>query len=222
MDQFRDFQEFLPGLNIRTIFDVGANRGQSARAFRRACPSAEIYAFEPVETTFAMLSQVVQNSKKIHLFQLALGDQPAKLTIEAKPGSLKNRIGDGDATRGQDVEVDTGDRFCASRGIASIDFLKIDAEGYDLKVCQGFAGMFKAQAVDVVQVEAGLNPQNARHIPLDAFREFLDPLGYTLFRIYDQAGSPSAVRCNVVFISGALAVKNPKPRKEKAVHLAGL
>lgn len=222
MDQFRDFQALLPAFKIKTIFDVGANRGQSTRAFRRACPEADIYAFEPVETTFAMLSSTLQGNKRTHCFQIALGDQLAKLKIEAKPGSLKNRIGDGDAANGQDVEVDTGDRFCASRGIGSINFLKIDAEGYDLKVCHGFVGMFKAQTVDLVQVEAGLNPQNTRHVPLHAFREFLDPLGYSLFRIYDQAGRPWAARCNVVFISDALAVKNPRPPSAKAGQLMGL
>lgn len=211
MDQFHDFTTLLPNLKIKTIFDVGANTGQSARAFRKACPDADIYAFEPVEATYALLTSTLRRDKKTQCFQTALGDQRATLKIRAKPGSLKNSIGDGD--RGADVEVDTGDHFCSTLGIESINFLKIDAEGYDLKVCNGFAGMFAAQAIEVVQVEAGLNPQNLRHIPLEAFRECLTPWGYSLFRIYDQAGHPVAARCNAVFVSRALAAQNPKTPK---------
>lgn len=214
MDQFRDFKELLPALSIKTIFDVGANKGQSARAFRKACREADIYAFEPVQATFALLTAAVENDQKTRCFRTALGNQQATLKMEAKPGSLKNRIGDGD--RGVDVEVDTGDHFCAVHGIGSINFLKIDAEGYDLKVCQGFARMFETQAIELVQVEAGLNPQNQRHVPLQAFREYLEPFGYSLFRIYDQAGQPIVSRCNAMFISREMAKMNPKPPKIRA------
>lgn len=164
-----------------------------------------------MEATFALLCGAVGNDQKIQCYRTALGDQQATLKMDAKPGSLKNRIGDSD--RGMDVEVDTGDHFCATHGIEVIHFLKIDAEGYDLKVCKGFARMLETQAIGLVQVEAGLNPQNQRHVPLQAFREYLEPLGYNLFRIYDQAGQPIVSRCNAMFISRALAQKNPKPPK---------
>jgi FkbM family methyltransferase len=217
MDQFHDFKKMLPSLAITTIFDVGANRGQSAREFRRACPDADIYAFEPVGGTFEMLSAAVQGDSKTRCFRNALGDRQATLKMAAKPGDLKNRIGDGD--RGEDVDVIAGDQFCGSQGIESISFLKIDAEGYDLKVCQGFAGMFEAEAVDLVQVEAALNPQNTRHVPLEAFRDCLSPFGYSLFRMYDQDGTPVAMRCNAVFISRRLAARNPRvPRPGKRKH----
>jgi hypothetical protein len=40
--------------------------------------------------------------------------------------------------------------------------------------------------------------------------------GYGLFRIYDQGGTPVAMRCNVVFVSRRLALRNPRiPRLSK-------
>lgn len=213
MDQFKDFKTLLPNLHVSTIFDVGANRGQSARAFRKACPDARIYAFEPVETTYQLLVESLKGDRNTRCFRQALGDKPAALKMDAKPGSLKNRIGDGD--RGVVVQVSTGDIFCDQHGVRSIDFLKIDAEGYDLNVCRGFSGMFKSGSVGLVQVEAGLNPENARHIYLEAFREYLREWGFSLFRIYDQAGKPAAVRCNAVFISPSLAALNPRLPKNR-------
>lgn len=211
MDQFRDFKEILPNLILKTIFDVGANRGQSSTAFRKACPDADIYAFEPVETTYALLCKELEADKKTECFRTAFGDVQGVAKMSAVPGSVRNKIGEGN--RGVDVEVDTGDHFCASRGIEGINFLKIDAEGYDLKVCKGFGHMLKTQAIDLIQVEAGLNPLSQRHVPLQAFRDYLEPLGYGIFRIYDQAGNPLVSRCNVVFASRTAAQLNPKTRK---------
>jgi hypothetical protein len=40
------------GCKISTIFDVGANVGQSALKFQEAFPRARIHSFEPVSATY--------------------------------------------------------------------------------------------------------------------------------------------------------------------------
>jgi hypothetical protein len=111
--------------------------------------------------------------------------------------SVKNRVG-----RSGDVAMQTGDQFCAAHGIAAIDYLKVDTEGYDLKVCQGFRSMIERQAIALIQVECGINPDNSRHVPLAKFQNFL--AGYLLFRLYDQKVSrqkPRLRRANAVFVA---------------------
>lgn len=212
-DQCQDFRNLLPALKMETIFDVGANVGQTVRVLRKSYRRASILAFEPVKSTFEALCTSVGEDPRTQCFQMALGDVQARAKMIADPGSVRNKIlpGTSDAlATEQVVDVDAGDHFCAKRGIDTINFLKIDTEGYDLKVCVGFAGMLRQHKIDLVQVEAGLHPKNSLHVPFQAFKDHLEPLGYCIFRIYDQAGQPFARRCNIVFISPLAAQLNPR------------
>src|ERR1700722_7957075 len=47
IDPLQDIARHLTRQNIRIVFDVGANRGDTALAFRKSYPSAKIYCFEP-------------------------------------------------------------------------------------------------------------------------------------------------------------------------------
>jgi hypothetical protein len=51
------------------------------------------------------------------------------------------------------VEIRTGDTFCAEAGISAIDLLKIDTEGYDYYVLQGFKRMLREKRIRVIQFE---------------------------------------------------------------------
>ena len=212
MEQFGDFQEALPSLQIKTVFDIGANVGKTVRAIRKAYRMADIYAFEPVNGTYELLQGAVGGDPKIKCFRLAFGDVRTKLRMDATPGSVKNKITD--RAEGLEVDVYRGDDFCDEHGIDRINFLKIDTEGYDLKVCQGFSSMLRHSQIDLLQVESGLSPKNKLHVPLQAFKEYLEPLGYSIFRIYSQAGWPVARRCDPVFVSSLVADSNrPQPKK---------
>lgn len=217
MDQIRDFRKALPALQMKTIFDIGANVGRTVRALRDAYRKTTIYAFEPVQGTFGLLQEAVGRDPQIKCFNIAFGDMKTKLRMDATPGSVKNKISD--QAEGLEVDVHRGDEFCAEQGIDRINFLKIDTEGYDLKVCQGFASMLRAGQIDLLQVESGLSPKNKLHVPLQAFKEYLEPIGYSLFRIYDQAGWPVARRCDAVFVSSLVAESSRRPPREQASWL---
>jgi hypothetical protein len=46
-DLFRDLRRYS-GIDFRTVFDVGAHKGESALSYLRNMPNARIYSFEPV------------------------------------------------------------------------------------------------------------------------------------------------------------------------------
>ena len=46
-DLASDLRRWAPRLDPRTVFDVGANIGQTVTAFARDYPGAEIHCFEP-------------------------------------------------------------------------------------------------------------------------------------------------------------------------------
>ena len=54
VDLFLDLARLTP-FPPETIFDVGAHRGETAKAFANGFPKAFIYSFEPVSANFAPL-----------------------------------------------------------------------------------------------------------------------------------------------------------------------
>src|SRR5499433_3557969 len=83
-------------LPIRTIFDIGANIGKKARAYRKLFPEATIYCFEPTPGPFERLSQwaATQNGKVVTI-NLALSNTPGNATVywnlERSGGSSLNQ-----------------------------------------------------------------------------------------------------------------------------------
>ncbi|WP_176500822.1 FkbM family methyltransferase [Sphingomonas sp. HMP9] len=185
----------------RTIFDVGANIGQSAVKFRRRFPEAQIHCFEPSASNADRIR--TRSIKNVEVHQVALGSTAATAMLSQGADPATFHISEnGDAQ----IRIETIDAFCAENGIERIDFLKIDTEGHDLEVLKGAVAMLDAGRVVAVQVEAGMNPENTFHIPFEALKAFLEDHGYRLFGFYDQVTEwptkqPHLRRANPMFVS---------------------
>jgi FkbM family methyltransferase len=216
VDLMEDLARLLPAYRPKVVFDVGANVGQSAKIYLAQFPDAHIYCFEPVGATFRELERNLGAVRRVDLYQLALGSshRPGRMVIGDMPemNYLSSQSPEVPAGRGvptEVVEVITLDEFCRSREISRIDFLKIDTEGGDLEVLQGGEALLAGQKIDLIEVEAGMNPGNRRHVPLKTFQEYLDAQGYLLFGIYEQVpewttGELHLRRTNPVFLSRRL------------------
>jgi len=53
--------QWLQELDIRTVLDIGANSGQSARLYRYLFPRAAIFAFEPLPECYKRLMQSMKS-----------------------------------------------------------------------------------------------------------------------------------------------------------------
>jgi hypothetical protein len=60
-----DLKRILGDVPVNTIFDVGANIGQTALYFNKHFPGADIYSFEPVKATFNTLKNTVGHLSNI-------------------------------------------------------------------------------------------------------------------------------------------------------------
>jgi FkbM family methyltransferase len=175
------------GCQVRTIFDVGANIGQTARRFRTAFPKAVIHCFEPVEETFHTLTHNLARDHSIFCHRLALSDRAGDAHIFVTENSSTCSLLTPDQfVREELVTVATVDTFSAAQGIARIDLLKIDAEGNDLNVLRGAEGMLSRSDVAFVLAEVGFTPGDDRHVLFDDVRDLLSPYGFRLFGIYGQ------------------------------------
>lgn len=202
---YSDIRVAFPTFNPRIIFDVGANIGQSTAEYLKAFPDAEIYAFEPSAAYFILKDQYARNAR-VHGEKIALSDRSG----EAKFQTVKNSVISHISPEGNEiVQTETLDAYCKYKGINHIDFLKIDTEGHDLAVLQGADSILSGQFVDMVQVEASMNPDNANHSRFEDLKLLLEGRGYRLFGLYEQAREfPTSQqylrRTNPVFISKEL------------------
>jgi FkbM family methyltransferase len=161
---------------IRTIFDVGANVGQSARRFVQAFPEAQIYSFEPVPSTFEVLAHSTRNLGRVKAFNLALGDAPGTATMNIHSDPLLNSIGFLPAAGGNtQVQVETVDRFADQHAVRDIDLLKIDVEGYELQVLGGATQRLSTGMIRYIYAECTMSPNpEAPHISFFDLHALLD------------------------------------------------
>jgi FkbM family methyltransferase len=185
-----DVARQVPDFRFATVFDVGANVGQSALEFSDAFPGAAIWSFEPFTEAFEELARVTADQRNVTCVKLALGSEPGLVTVALDEhnvhNSLLRAVAGSTQGRVETVEVRTLDDFTAEHGIERIDFLKIDTEGFDLEVLRGAERMLRAGAVPFVQVEVGMGASASTLVPFDDARAHLARHGYALFGIYVQ------------------------------------
>ena len=181
-DLRRRERDFSPAI----IFDVGANVGQSAMDFRAQFPAARIHCFEPVPATFEALSAAIAGDPLTSAHHCAMGNAEGTVRVTARRTSSSNRVVLDPRRLDNTVEVPltTGQAFCAAHGVGRIDFLKIDAEGFDLEVLRGFEPLFREGRVDCVQAECGLAPGNRVHVPFAEILAYMTGLGYGFYGLY--------------------------------------
>lgn len=208
LDLANDVRRFLPGWAVRTVLDVGAERGGSALHLADTFPHAVIHSFEPEQTFFSAMSARLAGRPNHRLHAVAVGAREEELDLVV--GGPRPRVAAAGAEPDRRrVPVISLDAFCARHEVASVGFLKVDTEGHDLEVLRGAEALLSAQRIDLVQVEASMSPHNRFHAPFAEFSGHLEERGYLLFGVYDQLrefdGRPQLRRANPVFISATLA-----------------
>jgi len=202
----------IPGYKVQSVIDVGANVGQTCVPLASALPDAHIIAFEPVPATFALLERNTAPFPNITIVNAALGARPCEARMSAVGTSVANRILAPDEVVGQEtakVTITTGSDIFNTYGLERLSFLKIDAEGHDMDVLDGFLQVLPS--IDFIKVEAGMNPYNKTHVPFIDFFLTLTRRDFLLFHILEQAmefkssGRPALRRANPVFINKKLA-----------------
>lgn len=208
-----------PKFNPTTLVDIGANKGHVVAHFARRFPDARIFALEPAQSTFDLLKTKFAQNEKISLHCLALDLEPRSAHFTNLPGSTGNTLTEKPGQRTNQIEVTTGDLFCRSQKIGSIDFLKIDTEGFDLRVLAGFTEILRFRKVRFLQVECTTTLDNHFHVHLERFIHFLHPYGYRLFGLFEPVRKCYQTKqrlngiwfCNAVF---AAEVANPRLRTD--------
>ena len=172
--------------DLGLVVDVGANVGDWTAAIRTFAPSAVVHCFEPEPENANILRHRFQGkSVSIHMLALSNHTGTGNLLIDSRNSSMNSFTVRPDmaATMGSlTVPVTTGDQFCEDAQIATIDLLKVDTEGHDLRVLEGFGTMLEERRVRVIQFEYNAFSIYSRTLLIDYF-ELLEPLGYHLGKL---------------------------------------
>ena len=199
------------GEAINTIFDVGANVGQTCLSLIKFFPKSKIYSFEPVTTTY---NELILNTRKypnITCVNMALGQKEERIQIAAHENSqcnsLKNTAPD-DADGGIKIESTTAAVFCKSNNITHIDLLKIDVEGFEMEVLRGLDESFLRNNVKFIYAETGFDSSDGYKTHYSDMEHHLKPLGFVTSAFYDQClnGKNHLVLsfCNTLFTNSAI------------------
>lgn len=207
-DLFRDLElSNLKGM-ITTIFDVGANTGQSCKEYLKHWHSATVFCFEPSPNDFKVLSEKFGGKHQVKLFELGISDQCATMTLIQEDISVNNHfidsLAEAEDTEMVNCEVVTGDCFTSKNKIGGIDFLKIDTEGHDLRVLKGFHNYLSAGKIGLIQCEVSMSLANQKHVFFDEILNFIKPFGFEIFGFYEQVRTPGREflrRANLVLLN---------------------
>ena len=157
----------LSSMEMATVVDIGANRGQFSLAARRCFPTARILGFEPLPGPAGKFGQVFAADTDVRIIQVAIGpqaeqrqlhvsrsdDSSSLLSITERqsslfPGTEEDRV--------MAVEVAPLSKFVDADEVAHPALLKLDVQGFELEAlrgCESLLGVFDAIYVECSFVE---------------------------------------------------------------------
>lgn len=143
----------------KLFLDVGANTGFWAIPFlNQMQPDGQGVLFEPSP----IAAKILENNLKavvnaVEIIKAAVGDISGKAQFFMEPdaGETSSLVVGHSQSGAQEIEVvvTTIDEELAKRKIDFVDFLKIDAEGFDLKVIKGATNSIVKHKIGIVQFE---------------------------------------------------------------------
>lgn len=186
--------------SLDVIFDVGANRGQTARKILQRLSPRQLCCFEPVAETFKQLQASVSQFGCVELFNIGLSDNDGEGQIHIYSSSVLASTCDSSPTlstdsdlyeRTESIQLRTLDSVCRELGVNSIDLLKVDTEGADLRTLQGAGSMLAEQRIGMLLFEffcpLSKATESGTFFPID---DYLASHGYRLISFYTDYVSP--------------------------------
>ena len=180
------------------ILEVGAHDGSHTLSMLRSLHCAKrnniiIHSFEPSAHNRAKARAALDASSfrdRAILNMLACSDQIGEAALRCRDdfGGGTNSLHDTELASGQGQHIEkvptvTLDEYCRASNIRDILFLKIDAEGHDLRVLRGAVNLLKNQHIKYVQFEYNATWIASRSFLRDAF-ELLQGQGYQIGKVH--------------------------------------
>ncbi len=174
-----------------TFFDIGANYGYWSRfvlvdSRTRGVSDVSIVSFEPVPLSYDLLvanmKYVQEANDNIRCEQMAVSEQSGTCFMNpsnSDPGSAF--VSDSGSIECNSTSIDA---YVEARQIKNISLMKIDVEGFEMRVLQGARRTILRDRPLIVCEVIASHLERAGSTPEDVFREVAH-LGYSYQRISD-------------------------------------
>lgn len=135
---------FYKNKKRRIFLDIGANIGFYTVLAVNVLRYENIYSFEPSKKTYNLLEENIKinNLKNVNCYNLGVGSENITTYIENNKGHTgKNKI---NREKGQKIQINILDDILPEEKHDKVDMIKIDVEGYELKVLKGSSNILKS------------------------------------------------------------------------------
>ena len=188
------------------IVDVGAHAGQFTKLFSRLAPRGHVFAFEPGNYARLILTAVVRSGRRanVTIIPSALGARADTLTLHLplKPSgslgfglaSLAEEQADERTVWTETVDVLTLDDFVTRQGLARLDFIKADIEGWEMHMLYGAAGTIKKHRPAVMLEIVASHLRRAGNTPAEVW-DFFTSQKYSVRPLIDGRLGPAVADC---------------------------
>lgn len=179
------------GFAPKRIIDVGANHGNWTRVALDIFPDAHYTLVEPQDHLKVYVQDLVERGCKIEWINAGASDEPGTLQfgISYRDDSSSFLLGENPVDGGKtiSVRVTTLNEIVAMSGAPAPEMVKIDAEGFDMKVLAGASDLFGK--TEVFFVEAAVCSPGFENTLLRVVST-MDQAGYRLVDFTDLNRSP--------------------------------
>lgn len=197
--------------DIQVAMDIGANVGNYSLALTEEIDCV-VYAVEPLSSSFSALQEKAQKSQgKIIPFNFALADFIGEAIIAAKTPYAETatlELGAVEEGLEERISVLTLDQLVKREGIARLDFIKIDTEGFEREVAMGMQKSLVSLKPKFIQFEFNIMQLRRGYTVLE-MQKLLQ--GYTLYRLLPHGWfkiNPNAFADNIFMFQNIVAVRN--------------
>ena len=182
------------GEKLRTVVDIGANRGQFSLAVRQWAPQAKVIAFEPLSEAAGVYRKLFDRDSKVTLHQAAIGPVTGEADIHVSKADdssslllispLQAKLFPGTGEIGtESVNVGRLSDFVSIEEILSPALLKLDVQGFELDALGGCTDLL--QEFDFIIVECSFMELYEGQAFAHQIIEFLNIQGFVLRNVYN-------------------------------------
>jgi FkbM family methyltransferase len=119
-----------------TVFDLGANVGPYSLS-AAARTDGKVIAIEPALQTFELLNRSASQFSNMTAIHAAISDKSGTAFLSHEGSSENFKLSDNSETQDEKVPLVTVDDIAAEHAIESVDIIKMDVEGHELKALAG-------------------------------------------------------------------------------------
>ncbi len=157
-----EHKKLLRSLNINTVIDIGANKGQFTLVAMEVFSDVKVIAFEPLRGPSATFRRIFKDEKNVALYQCAIGPESAHATMNISASDDSSSLleitdkqtamfPNTEKVGTEDIRIAPLSEIVSTADLRAPLLLKIDVQGYELEVLKGCVELLKV--VEFVLIE---------------------------------------------------------------------